>query len=424
MTSDAAAHPQPRARIVIGVAVWLVTTVPFLWRLVGWSTSGETVYYLQWANRVLDGEAIYSSVPFEYPPYALAWFLGPAIAAADLSSFRVLFGLLIWGLDAAVKGALIWHGVLTRGRPIDLLPVLLYTLATLALSHIFLQRFDVIPAALSFAGLLAILRWPGVAGAALAVAVGTKAYPVLCVPVMAAFAWRRGRSQAARFLGGMAVGLAPLAALSLWMPWWTFLSFHTSRGLQAESLWASLVWLGHFAGVPAHWGMVRRWMEVTGPVAAWLATPARIVWAGATLGSVVLAAWAAWSGPWAGKSAQSDLAWRSSLAVLVLLPLTTFVAFNPVFSPQFHLWLAPWWAAVLLSRDCRDLVAGDPRARRAVWLHFFATCLVPAFYPNRAYDTGLDLGRTLVLVLRNLVLVWAAWELARAVWTWGHAKRA
>ncbi len=29
------------------------------------------------ANALLDGQRIYVDVPFEYPPYALAWFAGP-----------------------------------------------------------------------------------------------------------------------------------------------------------------------------------------------------------------------------------------------------------------------------------------------------------------------------------------------------------
>jgi hypothetical protein len=86
-----------------------------------------------------------------------------------------------------------------------------------------------------------------------------------------------------------------------------------------------------------------------------------------------------------------------------------------VLSPQFHLWLAPWSALALLARDRRDLVTGAAGVRRAVACLFLATFLVPVFYPSQAFATGLDLGRTIVLVIRNALLIYAAWRLSKAV---------
>ena len=195
------------------------------------------------------------------------------------------FGLLIWGLDAAVKAALVWQGCRRRDRAVDLLPFLLYTLATAALARIIQQRYDVIPAAVSFAAIVLLTSgWPLLAGMAIAAAVGTKLFPALYFPIMAAFAWRRGPRDLCRLVAGGAVGSLPLVALSWMVPWWNFLGFHASRGLEAGSLWASVIWLGHFAGVPAQWEVVSRsWIEVTGPVTAWLVAPARVVWLLATL---------------------------------------------------------------------------------------------------------------------------------------------
>jgi len=38
---------------------------------------------------------------------------------------------------------------------------------------------------------------------------------------------------------------------------------------------------------------------------------------------------------------------------------------------------------------------------------------VPAFDPSPTFDSGLDLGRTLVLVFRNVLLLYATWSLAQ-----------
>ena len=99
----------------------------------------------------------------------------------------------------------------------------------------------------------------------------------------------------------------------------------------------------------------------------------------------------------------------SVTATLVLLPVTTFVTFSLVLSPQFHLWLAPLAALALLARRRPDAGIGTG----ALWCIFVSTFLVPAFFPSPTFDSGLDLGRTLVLVLRNVLLLYATWSLAR-----------
>jgi hypothetical protein len=92
--------------------------------------------------------------------------------------------------------------------------------------------------------------------------------------------------------------------------------------------------------------------------------------------------------------------------MLMLLPVLSFVAFGPVLSPQFHLWLLPWCALGLVAKDLPGL---DARlARRAVWCIFLSTLIVPVFYPNRNYSHGLDIGRTSALVIRNGLLLYAA----------------
>ena len=140
----------------LGVALWSLGTLPFLTRLFIAGTSRDVEHYMLSANAVLDGQRIYVDVPFEYPPYALAWFAGPAMLAGDLAQFRLFFGLFILCLDALVKAALIWTGFRDRHRPPDALPFLMYTLATAAVGHVLLQRYDVIPAALSVAAVMAL----------------------------------------------------------------------------------------------------------------------------------------------------------------------------------------------------------------------------------------------------------------------------
>ena len=391
------------------MALWSIGTLPFLTRLFAGRTSRELEHYMLVANALLAGQRIYVDVPFEYPPYVLPWLAGPAMLSVDVEQFRLFFGVLLLCLDSLIKAALIWTGFRDRHRPPDALPFVMYTLATAALGHILLQRYDLIPAALSVAAVIALSTgWAGVAGLMAAVAAGTKVYPVVFVPVLAVMALRRSQRDAQRFAIGVVAGLLPLIVLSWSVPWWNFAIVHTRRGLEAESLWASALWLSHFAGVAATWTLARGWFEVTGPVAERLVMPARIVWATATLGSVALATWAAWRQSLsAGEDA--DAVSLSVTATLVLLPVTTFVAFSLVLSPQFHLWLTPLAALALLARRRPDAGVGTG----ALWCLFLSTFLVPAFFPSPTFDSGLDLGRTFVLVFRNALLLCATWSLLR-----------
>jgi hypothetical protein len=97
------------------------------------------------------------------------------------------------------------------------------------------------------------------------------------------------------------------------------------------------------------------------------------------------------------------------VAALLLLQLVLFVATNTVFSPQFHLWLLPLAALVLERRDRLP-----PAAVRAAWVIFVATMIVPTFYPSREYTLGLGLWRTVVLLIRNSLLLYAAVCLVQA----------
>ena len=100
----------------------------------------------------------------------------------------------------------------------------------------------------------------------------------------------------------------------------------------------------------------------------------------------------------------------ASVAALTLLTVTAFVATNTVFSPQFHLWLIPL-AALALEGRRRGL---SRQAVRGAWVIVLATLIVPTFYPSREYAMGLGLWRTAVVVLRNLMLLYATVCLWRA----------
>jgi hypothetical protein len=238
---------------------------------------------------------------------------------------------------------------------------------------------------------------------------GIKVYPGLLFPVFAALAWQRGSAHLKRLVLGCSLVALPLIVAAPWLPWWQFASFHAERGLQVESLLASIVWALHFAGVPAGWEFIRTSNDVTGPVAAALVQPGRLFWCAASIACVVVASQAALRLGASTSHARS----LPHVAALALLPVLAFVSTNTIFSPQFHVWLVPLAAAMFYARP----TASDPAvqspdglpalALRAALCILLATFIVPVFYPHREYALGLGLFRTVMLVLRNLLLLYA-----------------
>jgi hypothetical protein len=400
----------PAARITAAAFLLAITTLPVLSRQYLGRTGGEIPIFMGGVEALLSGR-LYGEHIFEYPPYALIWFLAPyAWAPDDVERFRFAFGLQIWLFDAVIKALLLWRGIRARQGFPDLVPFLVYSLGSAALGHLLLMKYDAVPAALTLAGVLAVCGGrPFVGGAVTALAAGSKAYPALFVPILAVVAWRHSRHQFRRFAIGVAAVAAPLVLLALWLPWWNFAFFHSARGLEVGSLAASIVWALHFLGADASWSLVGTSNEVGGQLADQLLTPARALWVFCTLAALVVAVMSARQVRLKADTTSGEYETAPEAAALLLLPLVPFVATNTVFSPQFHLWLIPLAALVLEGR------ASLPRpAVHAAWTIVVATMIVPTFYPSREYTLGLGLWRTAVLLIRNSLLIYAAICLIRA----------
>jgi hypothetical protein len=401
------ASMSPRTRTAAAVALLAVATLPVLTRQYLGRTAGEIPIFMRGIEALWQGR-LYSDHVFEYPPYSLIWFLAPfAWSPDDVQRFRLAFGLEIWFFDAAIKAVLLWRALRVRDRFPDLIPFFVYSLGSAALGHLLLMKYDLVPAFLSLVGVLAVTSGRSfLGGATTALAAGTKAYPALFIPILAAVAWRRSGQDARRFTLGVAIMAVPMLLLAIWMPWWRFASFHDLRGLEVGSLMASIVWALHFAGVEASWSLVGTSNEVGGPLAGTLFMPARLFWIAATLAGVLVATAAAVR--MARSAGRPD---APVIAMLMLLAAVGFVASNTVFSPQFHLWLIPLAALTLEGRH----TSVPPDGVRGAWVVFVATIIVPTFYPTREYAEGLGLWRTGVLVLRNVLLLYAAFCLAKGL---------
>jgi Glycosyltransferase family 87 len=352
----------------------------------------DTPIYEHYGDAVVHARKVpYRDFALEYPPGALPAFAVPSLAspAADFRRYSQLFELLMLVCGAfasALAGALLVLQRASAGRLVA--GTLLVGLAPLALGPVVLSRFDLWPAALTLAALAAVVaEHPRVGLALLGAAVAAKVYPVVVLPLVIAYVWRRrGRREAligvAATNGVVIACLVPFLVLAPDGLWSSFAG-QARRPLQIESLGAALLLAAHHA-----WGHVVTVSassgsdNLKGRLPDDLAALQSLLVAGA-----VAALWLAFArGP----------ATRDRLLRYVAGTVCAFVALGKVLSPQYLIWLMP---LVPLVRGRRGVAAAC--------LFLPALVLTQLWFPSRYIDLvyALDPRASWLVLARDLVLV-------------------
>jgi hypothetical protein len=384
-----------RHRFAVAYCIVVLSWLPFLASLDGF-TQGDISIYKNDADALIEGKMPYRDTLVEYPPYAIPIFVLPRVFGGGnyVDNFMMLAALC----DLAIRGGLFW-AAMRHGKSLrSLLPLVCYCVSVPFLRFFFLQRYDLWPALICVAALLLFCaEKPAWSGLAIAIGIGVKVYPAVFVPPLFILALRQGKAR--RFSAGLIAGLSPILLLSFFLPWWRFAQFQGARGLQCESLAASLIWGLKRAGLTdASWVFVTRWFEVHGSLASALVPWARALFIAAVVFSVAMTSCAA---------AHCPKPSIGRVARLLLGPLLAFVAFNQVLSPQFMIWLLPLAALGTLEGNSW-IVLGIP----------LATVLTPVIFPSFGgnYGRGLDSLETVVLITRNFILVAVWWLLMKEQW--------
>jgi uncharacterized membrane protein len=361
--------------------------------------------YQRYGDRMEDGDVPYADFRVEYPPGALPVFLVPSLLSDSEDGYRRVFEALLFACGAAML--LLVALTLSQLRvdgPRAWVALGLVAVSPLLLGAVVLTRFDLWPAVLVAASLAALAAGRDRLGAVvLGAAIAAKLYPVVLVPLLAAWLWKRGGRRHA--LVGLALAAAiPVASYLAFLvvePYPVLLSIgrQLGRPLQIESLGAAvLVALHNVAGMPLGWASSHGSQNLTGDVAS----------VAAVLLSLAQAAALGWL--WIrfarGPAEPARLLRYSAAAVVV------FVAFGKVLSPQFLIWLVPLVPLVLGRRGLRAAVV------LAV-----ALVLTQVWFPNRYWDyvytfdqaaSWAVLARDLALVALAVLLVWPIRATARA----------
>jgi len=294
--------------------------------------AGDIQLYHHYALAFWSGPGAFHSLPLEYPPLAIAVFsLSVLPPLADYASiFAVWMALIFLGGYAAFIR-------FSGARTATLYAVYLLLGATGTL----LGRYDLVPSLLVVAALWAVARGRfNLAYALLAAGALLKLYPVFLIPlvmlehrrvlVLAGRAawWREVAAGAGRAGVIIIAGFGVALALAGWSALNPFL-FAAARPLQVESLGATVLWIGSFAGYPAVTQHAFHSYNLVGSldggieVAAALANLAGLAWVYQRFAT-----------------GRIDLP-RAFLAAVAIGILT-----SKVFSPQYIIWMLPLVAEV------------------------------------------------------------------------------
>jgi hypothetical protein len=394
----------------------------------------DVTVYERYGSAVVDGAVPYRDFRIEYPPGALALFVLPATRpvaggsvegaswsppnAAARRYYRGFTVLVLLLLATMVVATAVSMHTLRRPARNTAFSLAVVACSPLLIGQVLVERFDVLPAALTAAALAASVgRRYRLAGMLLGLGAAAKLYPALLVPALVIVAIRQRGAREGISVAGVAIGVAIAAFLPFAIAspsgTWESLRLQFRGGLQIESLASSvLVMAGHLAdkltalGLPpptdlttqgAGGGLIRT--DLAGPGVEATKTVMNVL-----LVAALCVLWISLA-----RSA-SDL--REELLRYSAATVGTVLVLGTVLSPQYVVWLVPLVPLV-----------GGRRGVTATLCFVVAAALTNVWIPEHyfEYQGDLEAGPASLLLARNLallsmvaVLLVPAWRLRSA----------
>ena len=371
---------------LFGIAVLVAACAPPWVGLFSGRGVGDMYLYRMYGHRMVHGLWPYHNFYFDWAPGSVLPVLWPALPGGSYYDWFHVFDL-VYAMGAIVAVAITLVALGARGLRLYGMVAAAAGLP-FALGSISINSLDYWPALFTATGLAALLAGRNRLGfGLLGFGIAAKVYPVVLLPVVLVWAWRRyGRREALRSLW-VCIGVGLVASLPFAIVGLTGLGFSMKsqfeRGLQMESLPATILMAASRLGIHHVHVVVGRpySLNVAGGVATVAATIFTLVLIAALLGVYVAYA--------AGPDEPQRLITAAAAAV------TAYVAFNRVLSPQYIVWLIP----------LVPLVGGTPGIV-ATALLFGACGLTMTWFPGRFWHlvhispvTWFALSRNVLLVL-------------------------
>ncbi|MFC0864426.1 glycosyltransferase 87 family protein [Sphaerimonospora cavernae] len=356
--------------------------------------------YRDWSQVLLGGEFPAGDEKWQYPPFAALPMLAPHLLPFG---YRTAFHLLAILFDLGTL-LLLWRFSVRQAGSRTKVGLWAWTIGAALLGPLLISRYDLM---VTFVAILALTASadPAVRGSLIGIGLIIKAWPVALLAGLRR--WRELLTASGSMLAVSAVGCG-IAVLV--MPHaLDFLTAQRERGLQIESLAATPFALARALG---WWDGFTTYqhgaMELVG---RGVGTAERVSLIATPLALALLVVW------WLRAAPTARSFYDAALTAVLFLVLT-----SRVLSPQYLTWVIGIAAVVLTVRSERR----GPTQRPAAWLVLVAALLTGIMYPwvEEDYSWSGELPGTLVLVVRNLVLVAAAIVSFTQLWRSTRRRRA
>lgn len=316
-----------------GCAIWLATGVPHWVGLYGYRGIGDMYLYRAYAYYMHHGEFPYHNFFFDWAPGSV-----PAVYFPSLLPYQYYVSFHAFAAVYALVGLLALSYTLVRlgASPRRVyLAVAAAAIAPLALGAISIDSLDYWPALFTGLGLAALVAERDRLGyGLLGFAVVAKVYPVVMLPVLLIWTWRRRSREEAIRCTKIGAAVVVLVSLPFLIMGFTGLGFSIKsqlvRGLQMESLGASILLVASRLGI-RHAHIVNTHAPYSFDVAGNLATAVGLLFTLVTIWAIVWISLRYLRGP--------DE--RERLVTACVALVTAYVAFGRVLSPQYIVWLIP-----------------------------------------------------------------------------------
>lgn len=312
-----------------GVVLFLVCSLVAPGGLLASAPYGDVHLYALYAHNMSQGRLPYRNFFDEYPPLAQPLFYVVRLLPGTYApAFK--WTMAVFGATALV---LMIAALASAGAPRRRLAVAAVTIgvAPVVVGPIFLNEYDMWPAMLVAAALLAFIRrHERLAYVLLALGVAAKLYPLVLLPLALVETWDRGgrelvKRSLAWFVGVLFLVHLPFAILGpggLRFSYWV----NITRGLEVESLGGAVLLVLDRAGL--YHATLREGSPGSTNVTGSLANAIGTVGSLTVIAAVLLVAWL-------------YRRRRGSPFVATAAAVLAFVAFGKVFSPQYVEWLTP-----------------------------------------------------------------------------------
>ena len=309
-----------------GAAAFLVCCLVARGGLLDHHNYGDVGLYGHYAHEMTSGHWPYRDFYDEYPPLAQPlFFIVRLLPGPFATSFK--WTMALCGVAALVLLVLAMRASLLRLAA----SVAVVAVSPLIVGPVFLNTYDLFPALLTIAALLAFLHGQArTTYVVLALAVAAKVFPLVLLPIVLIESWEQGGRDAIRralaWFGGVLVLVhLPFAVMGpggLRFSYWVQLR----RGLESESLGGGVLLVLDRLGL--HSVTLQDKAPGSRDVVGSLANALAVVSSLVLVSAVLYVAWLYLRG-------HRDRVLAAAAAV------TAFVAFNKVLSPQYLAWLVP-----------------------------------------------------------------------------------